>query len=98
MPSYTSSTRLARVQYDPALDGSVVATSFFETTLTNDNDPDDVIVNPVWTSVTHAIPGLLAEAVQEHATDALDTKRTAMAAEKVAAKAAALEAAEAPIE
>lgn len=88
MPSYTSSTRLARVQYDPAADGSVIATSFFETTLTNDDDPDDVSVKP-WESVTHTIPAELAAEVEEHATDALDTKRATIVAEKAAAKAEA---------
>lgn len=83
MPSYTSTTVLRRVQYDPAPDGSVIAASFFETTLTNDDDPDDVSVKP-WESVTHPIPNDLAAQVAEHAIEARDAQRAAKVAEKTA--------------
>ncbi len=83
MPTYTSTTTLKRVQYDPAEDGSVIATSFFETTLTNDDDPDDICVKP-WESVTHPIPTDLAAEIEEHATTALDAKTEAKVSEKLA--------------
>jgi hypothetical protein len=46
---------LKRVQYDPAADGSVTATAFFEVALVNDANPADKILKP-WTSVTFALP------------------------------------------
>lgn len=73
MPSYSSDTALKRVQYDPAVDGSVVATAFFETTITNDDDPTDVAVKP-WQLANFPLPADLAAQIEQLATAALNAQ------------------------
>lgn len=69
--SYTAQTTLKRVQYDPAPDGTVRVTSFFEKTVTNDDDPDDVLVSP-WRAVVFDMPAELATQIETIATEAHD--------------------------
>jgi len=68
MPSYTAlPPALRRVQYDPAADGTVVATAFFETVITNDDDPTDRIPK-AWMSVPFELPPELAQEILDLAT------------------------------
>jgi len=68
MSSYTAlPPALRRVQYDPAADGTVVATAFFETVLTNDADPADRIPK-AWVSVPFELPPELAQEILDLAT------------------------------
>jgi hypothetical protein len=71
MSSYTAQPpALRRVQYDPAADGSVTVTAFFETAITNDANPSDVITKP-WEIVSFPLPAELAAQVSALATAAL---------------------------
>lgn len=68
MSSYTAlPPALKRVQYDPAADGSVTATAFFETTIQNDDDANDKVVKP-WVSVAFPLPEKLAADIDDLAT------------------------------
>lgn len=71
MPSYATATALKRVQYDPAPDGSVTAQAFFETTVTNVNDPADVAVKP-WQSVTFTLSQNIVGQIEQLAIAARD--------------------------
>jgi hypothetical protein len=71
MSQYTAlPPALKRVQYDPAVDGSVTATAFFETTIQSDTDANDKVVKP-WVPVTFTLPPAIAAEISDLALDAL---------------------------
>lgn len=71
MSSYTAQPpALRRVQYDTAA-GAIIVQAFFETTITNDSDPADVITKP-WQPVTFSLPAELAAQISTLATAALN--------------------------
>lgn len=64
MITYTPTTCLKRVQYDPPLKGAVIVTAFFETCLVNTEDPTDTAIKPQ-ESVTFELPPEVAETIAQ---------------------------------
>ena len=67
MPSYSKTTTLKRVQFDPPASGAVLAQAFFEEKLVNDADETDSVTKP-WNMVSFTLPTELVAQIEALAT------------------------------